>query len=133
MDSFVIIKPQKKKGDISLHDKEIKLLKKCLDENKNVFLCGSAGYGKTFILKSVLNESNSIEIWDEPLRKKDIFLPTLTKSNMHVYIEDYETDMLIQKHLIEKYLGTVVPKNDNFFVVEMFVFFTKCNHISRHF
>tara|TARA_B110001452_G_scaffold264792_1_gene268363 strand:- start:853 stop:1941 length:1089 start_codon:yes stop_codon:yes gene_type:complete len=102
MDSFVtIIKPQKKKSEISLHDKEIELLKKYIQENKNVFLCGSAGYGKTFILNSVLNESNSVEIWDEPLRKKDIFLPMLTKSNMNVYIEDYETDMLVQKHLIE--------------------------------
>ena len=70
MDSFVIIKPQKKSQKISLHDNETNLLKKYINEGKNVFLCGSSGFGKTFILKQVLDESNSIEIWDEPLRKK---------------------------------------------------------------
>ena len=77
MDSFITIKKQKKKTEISLRDNEIKNLKRCLDEGKNVFLCGPAGCGKTFILQNVLDETNSVEIWDEPLRKKDIFLGTL--------------------------------------------------------
>ena len=101
MDSFVTIKKQKKKTEISLRDNEIKNLKRCLDEGKNVFLCGPAGCGKTFILQNVLDETNSVEIWDEPLRKKDIFLGTLKKSNMHAYIEDYDSDIHVYKNIVE--------------------------------
>ena len=101
MDSFVIIKKEKKKNVLTLHEHEIKKLKQYLEENKNVFLCGQSGYGKTFILKEVLNESNSIEIWDETLRKKDIFMDTIKKSNMYSYIEDYESDIHIYKSIIE--------------------------------
>jgi len=101
MDSFVIIKKQKKKDEISLRDNEIKNLKRCLEEGKNVFLCGPAGCGKTFILKNVLDETNGIEIWDEPLRKKDIFLSTIKKSNMHAYIEDYDSDLHTYKNIVE--------------------------------
>jgi len=61
MDSFVIIKKQKKSYELSLRDNEINNLKRCLDEGKNVFLCGTAGCGKTFILKNVLDETNSVE------------------------------------------------------------------------
>ena len=92
MDSFVIIKKQKKSYELSLRDNEINNLKRCLDEGKNVFLCGTAGCGKTFILKNVLDETNSVEIWDEPMRKKDIYLDTIKKSNMYAYIEDYDSD-----------------------------------------
>lgn len=101
MDSFVIIKKEKKKNVLTLHEHEIKKLKQYLEENKNVFLCGQSGYGKTFVLKEVLNESNSIEIWDETLRKKDIFMDTIKKSNMYSYIEDYESDIHVYKSIIE--------------------------------
>ena len=101
MDSFVIIKKEKKKNLLSLHEHEIKKLKQYLNEDKNVFLCGKSGFGKTFILNEVLNESNSIEIWDETLRKKDIFMDTIKKSNMYSYIEDYESDIHVYKSIIE--------------------------------
>jgi hypothetical protein len=101
MDSFVIIKKEKKKNVLTLHEHEIKKLKQYLNEGKNVFLCGKSGYGKTFILKEVLDESNSIEIWDETLRKKDIFMDTIKKSNMYSYIEDYESDIHVYKSIIE--------------------------------
>ena len=101
MDSFVIIKKEKKKNVVTLHEHEIKKLKQYLNEDKNVFLCGKSGFGKTFILNEVLNESNSIEIWDETLRKKDIFMDTIKKSNMYSYIEDYESDIHVYKSIIE--------------------------------
>tara|TARA_X000000368_G_scaffold409632_1_gene391898 strand:- start:167 stop:1252 length:1086 start_codon:yes stop_codon:yes gene_type:complete len=101
MDSFVTIKKQKKKCEISLRDKEINLVKQYLDENKNVFICGSSGYGKTFILNQIFDETNSIELWEETLRKKDVFLDTVRHSNKHVYIEDYESDTHVYKNIIE--------------------------------
>ena len=83
----------KKKVDrISLHDREIKEITSLLENGKNVFLCGAAGVGKTFVLNKILDETNSIEIYDEVLRKKDIFISTIKNSNMHAYIDDYESD-----------------------------------------
>ena len=92
MDSFVIIRRQKKEDGITLHDREIQDLKRLLEEGKNVFICGAAGVGKSYILNRVLDESNSIEIYDEVLTKKDIYLDTIKNSNVYAYIENYETD-----------------------------------------
>ena len=90
MDSFVIIKKEKKIKELSIHDKEILLLKKCIESGKNVFLCGSSGYGKSFIIKQVFDECNSIEIWDDPLQKKDIFMDTIKNSNKGKTRRNYE-------------------------------------------
>ena len=123
MDSFVIIKPQKKSQKISLHDNEINLLKKYINEGKNVFLCGSSGFGKTFILKQVLDELNSIEIWDEPLRKKDIFMSTIKKANMHAYIEDYESDIHAYKCIVEQVSEGIKITNKQLIVTSKSVYF----------
>ena len=73
MDSFVKITKQKKKDTLSLHDTEINLLKKYVKEKKNVFICGSIGVGKSYVLNSILDESNSIEIYDINTQKKTFF------------------------------------------------------------
>jgi hypothetical protein len=101
MDSFVVIKKEKKKINISLHEHEIDALQKYIENNKNVFLCGPSGCGKTFIIKEVFDETNSIELWDEPLQKKDIFLNSIKNSNFYTYIEDYESDIHMYKNIIE--------------------------------
>jgi hypothetical protein len=92
MDAFVTIHKQKKVGTISLHDREIKEITYLLENGTNVFLCGAAGVGKTYILNKILDESNSIELYDEVLQKKDLFLSTIKNSNMYAYIDDYESD-----------------------------------------
>jgi hypothetical protein len=92
MDAFVTIHKQKKVGTISLHDREIKEITSLLENGNNVFLCGAAGVGKTYILNKILDESNSIELYDEVLQKKDLFLSTIKNSNMYAYIDDYESD-----------------------------------------
>ncbi len=101
MDSFVVIKKEKKKKNISLHEREINALRTYIENGKNVFLCGPSGCGKSFIINEIFDETNSIEIWDEPLRKKDIFLHTIKNSDMYTYIEDYESDIHIYKNIIE--------------------------------
>jgi len=102
MDAFVTIHKQKKNTGFSLlHEKEVSDLKKHLDEGKNVFLCGASGFGKSFILNQVLDETNSLEINDDTLQRKDLFLSTIRNSNKHAIIEDYETDVHVLKHIIE--------------------------------
>lgn len=103
MDCFVKIKQQKKSNNKTpIHEKEYKLLKQYIDDNKNVFICGKPGYGKTTLIQSVLNASNSVEIGDEILQKKDIFLGNLARSNLHTYIEDYESEMYAYRGIIER-------------------------------
>src|SRR6056300_1209549 len=86
MDAFVTIHKQKKVGTISLHDREIKEITSLLENGTNVFLCGAAGVGKTYILNKILDESNSIELYDEVLQKKDLFLSKIKNSNMYTCI-----------------------------------------------
>jgi chromosomal replication initiation ATPase DnaA len=63
MDSFIKIVEQKKEPPVdTIHTKQIDLLKKYIRERKNVFVCGSSGVGKSYILQAVFNESNSVEI-----------------------------------------------------------------------
>jgi hypothetical protein len=100
MDSFIKIIEQKKEEPVTtLHTKQIELLKKYIIQRKNVFICGSSGVGKTYILKSVLNDYNSVEIEKEHLKSKSHFLTFIKTAPKHAYIEDYDSDY---KGLIEK-------------------------------
>ena len=100
MDSFIKIIEQKKEEPVAtLHTKQIDLLKKYIKEKKNVFICGSSGVGKTYVLKSVLNEWNSVEIEKDHLKSKSHFLTFIKTAPKHTYIEDYDSEY---KGLVEK-------------------------------
>ena len=93
MDSFIKIVEQKKEEPVAtLHTKQIDLLNKYISQRKNVFICGSSGVGKTFVLKSVLNERNSVEIEKDHLKSKSHFLTFIKTAPKHAYIEDYDSD-----------------------------------------
>lgn len=62
MDAFVTFSPQKKERPTTLHEKEIEKLRTCVREGRNVFVCGATGTGKTFVVDSVLDATNSVEI-----------------------------------------------------------------------
>ena len=72
MDAFVTITPQKKERGQTLHGAEIERLKKYISEGKNVFVCGATGTGKTFVVDSVLDASNSVELQSDMISKKYI-------------------------------------------------------------
>jgi hypothetical protein len=100
MDSFITIIEQKKEEPVdTLHTKQIDLLKRYIRERKNVFVCGSSGVGKTYILNAVLNESNSLEILQEHLKSKSPFLTFIKGAGKHAFIEDYNPEF---KSLIER-------------------------------
>jgi len=93
MDSFIkIIKQKKEEPLTTIHTQQIDLLKKYIREGKNVFICGASGVGKTYILNSVLNKTNSIEIEKEHLKGKSHFLSFIKNTAKHTYIEDYDVD-----------------------------------------
>src|SRR5210317_35087 len=100
MDSFIKIVEQKKDEPLStIHTQQIEKLKMCLRDRKNVFICGSSGVGKTYVLESVLNESNSHEIQKEHLKSKSPFLSFIKGAAKHAFVENYDSDF---KSLIER-------------------------------
>jgi hypothetical protein len=99
MDSFIKVVEQKNEAPVStIHTQQIKKLEECLRDRKNVFICGSSGVGKTYVLNSVLNESNSLEIQKEHLKSKSPFLTFIKGAGKHTFVEDYDSDF---KGLIE--------------------------------
>jgi putative ribosome biogenesis GTPase RsgA len=87
MDSFIRIIEQKKEELVTtLHTKQIELLKKYLTERKNVFICGASGVGKSYLLKCVLNERNSLEIEKDHLKSKSPFLSFIQTAPKHAFI-----------------------------------------------
>jgi hypothetical protein len=100
MDSFIKIVEQKKEAPVdTLHTKQIDLLKKYISERKNVFICGSSGVGKSYILNAVLNQSNSVEILSEHMKSSSPFLNFIKGAAKHTFIEDYNPEF---KSLVER-------------------------------
>ena len=101
MDSFIKIIEQKKENSFvtTIHTQQIETLKKHIRDGKNVFICGSLGVGKSYVLKSVINDVNSVEIQKEHLSNKSHFLTFIKNTPRHTFIEDYDSDF---KSLIER-------------------------------
>ena len=59
-------------------------------------ICGAHGFGKSFILNEVLDESNSIEM---PYNYK--ISDELKGSNMCIFLEDYRHDVVAQRQIID--------------------------------
>lgn len=102
MDAFVKILPQKKDPTPTLHTKEIQRLEECVKKGLNVFLCGSSGVGKTFILEKVLNNSNSIEIHSELFQRKSTFLDLIGETSFHIFIDGYDVNVYGHRQLMER-------------------------------
>lgn len=100
MDSFIKIVEQKKSPVVTtIHTKQIDLIRRYINEGKNVFICGPIGVGKTFILNQVLEGTNNIELLPHHLKRDSHFLPFIKPSRKHVYIDSYDT---VFKHIIEQ-------------------------------
>jgi len=100
MDSFIKIVEQKKSPVVTtIHTKQIELIRRYINEGKNVFICGPIGVGKTFILNQVLEGTNNIELLPHHLKRDSHFLPFIKPSRKHVYIDNYDT---VFKHIIEQ-------------------------------
>lgn len=83
----------------TIHCNKIELIKKYIQNGKNVFICGPSGVGKTYIRKKVLENLNHVELLGEHLKSKSHFLPFIKPSTKHVFIEDYD---YIFKSIIEQ-------------------------------
>lgn len=94
MDAFVTYTAQKKDRPPTLHEKEIDKLRNFVNEGRNVFVCGATGTGKTFVVDSVLNSSNCVEIQNDNVPKK-----LYRNAKTYTLIDGYDPSM---KHLIDE-------------------------------
>jgi len=97
MDAFVKIKTQKKIVSNTLHQKEIDMLRTYINEGKNVMICGASGTGKSFILNSVIDQNNSIEITPDLKFKEE-----LKNSKMNTYLDDYRHGVMTQRQIVDR-------------------------------
>lgn len=94
MDAFITCKPQKKEEIPTIHHKEIEKLRQYVAEGRNVFVCGATGTGKTFVVDSVLNPSNCVEIQLDNVPRK-----LYRNAKTYTLIDGYEASV---KHLVHE-------------------------------
>lgn len=93
MDRFIKITSQKKTDPKStIHVEALETIKRLIDENKNVILCGPTGCGKSHLLNQVVDSERVI--WLET--KTDI-----SEMQSIVCIEDYDAEPLLYKSIID--------------------------------
>jgi energy-coupling factor transporter ATP-binding protein EcfA2 len=102
MDSFIKIIPQKKSRPPTLHQNEIDLLEKYIRDGKNVFICGPTGCGKTFIVNSVLETNNTIELHSELFQKKSTFMNLIGDTSSNILIDGYDSSIHGHKQIIDR-------------------------------
>lgn len=96
MDRFIKIIAQKNndKGN-TIHVEEFKRIKRLIDENKNVFICGPTGVGKTHLLQQVIDLNLCIQI------HKKTPVEYLKDTSVPIIVEDYDAEPLLYKHLVD--------------------------------
>jgi shikimate kinase len=102
MDSFIKIIPQKKSRPQTLHQNEISLLEKYIEEGHNVFLCGQIGCGKTFIAETVLNPCNTIELHSELFQKRSSFMDLIGNTSANIFIDGYDASIHGHKQVVDR-------------------------------
>jgi hypothetical protein len=94
MDRFIKIVEQKKDEKVNtVHVEAYEKLKRCIDENKNVIVCGPSGVGKTHLLEQVVADPIRIE-------KKTPLIYIQEMRNV-LLIEDYDAEPLVYKNIVD--------------------------------
>lgn len=103
MDEFIKIIPQKKikPGTPILHPDIHNRFANALARGANIAVSGGSGVGKTFLLDCYLDVSNSVEILPSHLKSGNPYLGLIENSKRHAFVEDYSTDQLAFKALVE--------------------------------
>ena len=125
MDKFIKIKKQNNKKPFSrdeLYDKILDFINK----NKNLCVYGSSGVGKTFLVKEILKNYNTIELNHEILRSKNDthnFLAISSQSSAVVLVDEIDGDYQGWKEIVEHIKkGYRITKSS-------FIIITKPTHI----
>ena len=97
MDRFIKIHSENNSPKKMLHPGSCEKLRKLIDENKNVFVSGPSGVGKTTMVKSVLGGTKHLELDTHNAR----FYYFCDHGVSHIYIDNYEDDNSFKKIIAE--------------------------------
>lgn len=112
MDAFVTCIAQKKVMPHTLHEEEIRKLSNFVSEGRNVFVCGGTGTGKTFVVESVLDSSNCIEIQPDNIPRN-----LYTNSKTYTLIDGYDSST---KHLVDEKANRLVVTSNEVHIIPNF-------------
>lgn len=87
MDAFVTFTCEKKEKKKTIHQNEMDLLKKYLDEKHNVFICGPHGSGKSFILHETIDKNKLVEITNTK---------NITQTKSILFLDNYENQPITE-------------------------------------
>jgi len=92
MDAFIKTVEEKKQpeDDVNLHERTLERLEALVSEGHNVFITGSSGVGKTYVLQKFFSRREGVELLCEHMKSKSNFLDFIRGSSKHVYVDDYE-------------------------------------------
>jgi hypothetical protein len=122
MDRFIKIHSENISGKKSMHTKEEETLRKLVGENKNIFISGPSGVGKTNLVKNVLNGTKYFELDSQTLR----FYYLCGTGISHIFIDNYEDDIAFKKIIdeisegIKKTNGAVIVESQKFHLIPNF-------------
>jgi len=96
MDRFIKITTQKKnhEGD-TVHVRAYERMKQLVAENKNIFLCGPTGIGKSHLLRQVVDLETCIDVY------KKTMVDYLSDTYVPIVIEDYDAEPTVYKNIID--------------------------------
>ena len=102
MDKYLIINNVKKYNQIIGHSNIIDTIKNIIDTNGIICVYGGAGYGKTFIVNEILNETNYVSINSNDKTKPIDLIERLFETSTHVFIDDIDNEPIIFKEISER-------------------------------
>jgi hypothetical protein len=116
MDRFIKIAEQKKDVKVdTIHLEACEKLKKCVDENKNVIVCGPSGVGKTHLVEQVVKDPIRIE--------KKTPLTYIEEMQSTILIEDYDAEPLLYKNIVDHVIDHGSPTGRPVVITSVSVYF----------
>jgi len=97
MDRFIKIESEKNTDLKPLFQEQLQLLRRYIQENKNIVVVGSSGVGKTTLVKTALSDTKHYEIDIDSIK----FYNLVENSSTHIFIDDYDLDSYSLKKLVE--------------------------------
>src|SRR5210317_2013249 len=92
MDAFIKTVEEKKQpeDDVNLHERTLERLEALVSEGHNVFITGSSGVGKTYVLQKFFSRREGVELLCEHMKSKSIFLVLTRGGRKHCYLDNNE-------------------------------------------
>ena len=113
MDRFIKIESEKNTGLKPLFQEQLEILRGYIKENKNVFVVGHPGIGKTTFVKTALSDTKNYELDADSIK----FYNLVENSDTNIFIDDYDFDTYSLKKLVDDASEGKKKSNGAFIVI----------------